>query len=92
VASLADVLAILEAALTPLDFMEVPRGVLDVLDTIAASLAASVIPITDPLASCKSLFSAVVMPASADPSDSNIPSEAEKPVSPVNQIVSPAIF
>jgi hypothetical protein len=55
VACLGDVLAILEAALAPLDFMEVPRGVLAVnatpevsFVTIAASLAA---PRTDPLAS-----------------------------------------
>jgi hypothetical protein len=103
VASLGDVLAILEAALAPLapppDFMEVPRGVLAVhetlevsFDTIATSLASPVTPRPDPLASCKSLLSAVVMTASADPSDSNIPSEAEKPVSQGTQIVSPAIF
>ncbi len=98
-ASLADDLAILEAALAPLGFMEVPRGVLDVhetpevnFDTIATSLAAPVIPRSDPLASCKSSLSADVMTASADPSDSNIPSEAEKPVSQGTQIVSPAIF
>jgi hypothetical protein len=93
VASLGDVLAILEAALAPLDFMEVPRGVLEVsFDTMATSLAAPVTPRTNPLASCKSLSSADVMPASADPSDSNIPSEDEKPVSQGTQIVSPAIF
>jgi hypothetical protein len=99
VASLGDDLAILEAALAPLDFMEVPRGVLAVYETpevsfgtIATSLAASVTPRTDLLASCKSLSSADVMPASADPSDSSIPSEDEKPVSQGTQIVSPAIF
>ncbi len=73
-ASLGDVLAILEVALAPLDFMEAPRGVLDVHETpevsfytIATSLAAPVTPRPDPLASCKSLSSADVMTASAGP-------------------------
>ncbi len=96
---MGEVLAILEAVLAPLDFMEVPRGVLDVhatpevsFDTIATSLAVPVTPRPDPLASCKSLSSADVMTASADPSDSNIPSEAEKPISPGTQIVFHAIY
>jgi hypothetical protein len=99
VASLGVVLAILEVALDPLDFIEVPRGVLDVhetpevsFDTIATSLAAPVTSRTDPFASCKSLSSADVITDSAGPSDSNIPSEDEKPVSQGTQIVFHATY